>query len=77
MLRGYSGFLDLLQPYDCKIKDDLLLRRCTLAIPPSAAAGNHMIFSDLWKTSEIANVRTYVEQPIRKMKVCNLKIRLP
>ena len=36
-----------------------------------------MIFSDLWKTSEIANVRTYVEQPIRKMKVCNLKIRLP
>ena len=32
-----------------KIKDDLLLTRCTLAIPPSAAAWNQMIASDLKK----------------------------
>ena len=51
-----SGFLNLLEPYDCvmadrgfKIKDDLLTRQCTLAIPPSAAVGNQMIAKDLKK----------------------------
>ena len=51
-----SGFLDLPQPYDCviadrgfKIKDDLLMRRCTLAIPPSAAVGNQVIAKNLKK----------------------------
>ena len=37
-----------------------------------------MIAKDLKKTSEIANVRIYVEHAIRKMKVYNiLKIGLP
>ena len=42
--------------------------RCALAIPPSAAVGNQMIAMNLKKTSEIANVRIYVEQAIRKTK---------
>ena len=66
-----SGFLDLPQPYDCamadrgfKIKDDLLMRRCTLSIPPpSAAVGNQVIAKDLKKTSQIENVGIYVDKP--------------
>ena len=49
-----SIFLNLLEPYDCvmadrgfKIKDDLLMRRCTLAIPPSAAVRNQIVAKDL------------------------------
>ena len=30
-----------------KIKDDLLMRRCTLAIPPSAAVRNQIVAKDL------------------------------
>lgn len=59
------------------VKDDLLMKRCELAMPPSAAAGNQMIAKDLKKSSEIANVRIYEEQVIRKMKVYSiLKIGL-
>ena len=53
------------------------MRQCTVAIKPSAAAGNQMIAKDLKKTSEIANFRIYVEQAIRKIKVYNIsKIEL-
>ena len=41
-----SGFLDLLDPYDqimadggFKIKTDLALKQCTLAVPPSTDSG--------------------------------------
>ena len=70
-----SGFLRLLEPYDeimadrgFKIKTDLALHQCLLCIPPSAAKGNQMTSSDCKKTSQIANVRIYVEQAIKKLK---------
>ena len=45
-----------------KIKEYLLIKRCTLAIPPRAAKGNQMTERDIKETKHIANVRIYVEQ---------------
>ena len=66
-----SGFLDLLEPFDqvmadrgFKIKTDLALKQCSLSIPPSAAKGSQMVKKDVHDTSNIANVRIYVEQAI-------------
>lgn len=53
------------------------MRGCTLVIQLSSPVGNQMIAKDLKITSKIANVRIYVEQAIRKMKVHILKIGLP
>lgn len=70
-----SGFLKLLEPFDqvmadrgFKIKTDLALQQCTLSIPPSAAKGNQMVAKNVTNTSNIANVRIYVEQAIKRMK---------
>ena len=70
-----SGFLDLLESGDqimadrgFKVKAYLAMKQCTLCIPPSAAKGNQMTSSDMKKTSNIANVRIYVEQAIKHMK---------
>ena len=74
-----SGFLDLLEPYVCvmadrgfKIKDDLVMKRCTLAIPPSAAKGNQLTEEDVRETKRIANIRIYVEQAIKRIKDNNI-----
>ena len=71
-----SGFLDLLEPFDLvmadrgfKIKTDLVLKQCHLAIPPSAAKGTQMTAADVKETSRIANVRIFVEKAIQRMKV--------
>lgn len=80
-----SGFLELLEPHDCimadrgfKIRDDLVMKRCTLAIPPSAAKGNQLTEKDDCETKHIANVRIYVEQAIKRIKDFNiLNITLP
>jgi len=73
-----SGFLDILEPYDqvmadrgFKIKTDLAVKQCTLCIPPSAAKGSQMVARDVKETSNIANVRIYVEQAIKRMKERN------
>ena len=70
-----SGFLDLLQPKDqimadrgFKICSELAMKQCTLCIPPSAAKGNQMTSSDVKNTSNIANVRIFVEQAFKHMK---------
>lgn len=70
-----SGFLDLLEPYDTvmadrgfKIKSYLTMKRCYLAIPPSAAKGNQMISDDVAVTSKVANVRIFVEKAIARVK---------
>ena len=70
-----SGFLDLLQPKDqvmadrgFKIRFELAMKQCTLCIPPNAAKGNQMTSSDIKNTSNIANVRIFVEQAIKRMK---------
>ena len=80
-----SGFYDILEPYDqimadrgFKIKADLLLKRCYLAIPPSAAKGTQLSKKDVQETSRIANVRIYVEQAIKRIKDFRiLKIEQP
>ena len=51
-----------------KIKTDLALEQCTLAIPPSAASGCQMVSRDVKETSTVANVHIYVEQVIRNLK---------
>ena len=70
-----SGFLDLLQPNDqvvavrgFKICVELAIKQYTLCISPSAAKGNQMTSSDVKNTSNIANVRIFVEQTIKRMK---------
>ena len=70
-----SGFLNIIEPYDqimadrgFKIKTDLALHQCSLAIPPSAAAGVQMTKDQTKQTSTIANVRIYVEQAIKCLK---------
>lgn len=70
-----SGFLELLEPYDTimadrgfKIKSDLTMKRCYLAIPPSAAKGNQMISDEVAVTSKVANVRIFVEKAIARVK---------
>ena len=80
-----SGFLDILQPSDevmadrgFKIKEELMMKICSLCIPPSKAASMQMLPGDVKKTSSIANVRIYVEQAIERMKNFNiLKHELP
>ena len=80
-----SGFMSMLEPYDevmadrgFKIREELMLVMATLCIPPSKAASMQMLPSDVRKTSNIANVRIYVEQAIGRMKVFHvLKHELP
>ncbi|XP_047124247.1 uncharacterized protein LOC124806968 [Hydra vulgaris] len=70
-----SGFLDILEPYDqvmadrgFKIRTDLAYKQCTLCIPPSAVKGIQMSKEEVRETSNIANVRIYVEQAIKRIK---------
>ena len=86
----HSGFLNMLQPRDqvmadrgFKIKTDLAFYQCSLCIPPSAAKGNQMTANAVKETSNVANVRIYVEQAIgriknyRILKVTNSLLYLP
>ena len=55
-----------------------MMKMATLCIPPSKAKSMQMLPSDVRKTSNIANVRIYVEQAIGRMKVFHiLKNELP
>jgi len=80
-----SGFLNMIEPYDqvmadrgFKIREDLMMSMATLAIPPSCASSMQMLPSDVRKTSNIANVRIYVEQAIGRLKVFRIfKHELP
>ena len=61
-----------------KIKEELMMRMASLCIPPSKAASMQMLPADVKKTSNIVNVRIYVEQAIGRMKVFSiLKHELP
>ena len=79
------GFLNIIEPYDevmadrgFKIKEDLMMSMATLCIPPSCTASMQMLPSDVRKTSNIANVRIYVEQAIGRVKRFHiLKNELP
>ena len=66
-----SGFLNMIEPYDevmadrgFKIREDLMIHMATLCIPPSWASSMQLLPRDVRETSNIANVRIYVEQAI-------------
>ena len=80
-----SGFLKMIEPYDeimadrgFKIREDLMMHMATLCIPPSCASSMQLLPRDVRETSNIANVRIYVEQAIGRLKVfLLLKNELP
>lgn len=74
-----SGFLKKLRPGDqimadrgFKIHDTLAFWQCSLTIPPSKHRNLQMTSSNVKSTSKIANVRIYVEQAIKRMKVFHI-----
>ena len=69
------GFLDLLDPGDevmadrgFPIRDELLLRRAKLTMPPAAKGQEQMPKSDVEKTKHVANLRIHVERAINRIK---------
>ena len=80
-----SGFLNMIEPHDevmadvgLKIREDLMMHMATLCIPPSCASSMQLLPRDVRETSNIANVRIYVEQAIGQLKVfLLLKNELP
>ncbi|XP_074654491.1 uncharacterized protein LOC141908365 [Tubulanus polymorphus] len=70
-----SKVLDLIEADDqvladrgFKITEELLLRRATLAIPPSVKTGIPLSHEESVKTTRIANTRIFVEKAIGRMK---------
>ena len=69
------GFLDIVESYDSvmldrgfQIREDLLLRRADLHIPPERCGTDQISKRDVKKTQEIANSRIYVKMAIRRLK---------
>ena len=82
----HSGFMDLVQPFDCVMADkgfsnllqDFTLLHATLLTPPGRHGVSQMPANDVAKTKEIANRRIFVEQVIRRMKYFRiLKLEIP
>ena len=70
-----SGFHDILEYGDEVMADkgfiiaeDLLVRHCRLHIPPGKRSSEQMRKEDVTKTKEVANLRIFVEQAIRRLK---------
>lgn len=60
------------------ISEDLLLRPPKLHVPPGKCGQEQFSKSEVKKTKEIANLRIYVEQAIRRLKTfCLIKNELP
>ena len=80
-----SGFYDILEQHDevmadrgFTIAEDLLLQHAKLHIPPGKRGQEQFSKSEVKKTKEIANLRIYVEQAIRRLKTFRLiKNELP
>ena len=80
-----SGFMNIVEPYDkvmadrgFPIKEELMLLRAELLMPPGRRGVSQMSRSDVLKTKAIANRRIYVEQAIRRMKKIHIiKNELP
>ena len=68
-----SGFYDILEQHD----EDLLLQHAKLHIPPGKHGQEQFSKSEVKETKEIANLRIYVEQAIRRLKTFRLKNELP
>lgn len=70
-----SGFLDLVEPNDLiladrgfTIKEDLMMRKATLEIPPPSSGVEQMTKEKVKLTKKIANARIHVERAIGRMK---------
>lgn len=70
-----SGFYDLLERDDevmadrgFQIKEELLLRYCSLSVPPGARVKSQMTASECKLTSNVANLRIHVERAINRIK---------
>lgn len=80
-----SGFYDILEPYDTVMADrgfpiaeDLMLHRADLFIPPGKRGQEQFTKAEVQKTKTIANLRIFVEQAIRRLKIFRLiKNELP
>lgn len=80
-----SAFYDILEQHDevmadrgFTIAEDLLLQHAKLHIPPGKRGKEQFSKSEVKKTKEIANLRIYVEQAIRRLKTFRLiKNELP
>ena len=66
----------MIEPYDepmvdrgFKIREDLMMHMATLCIQPSCTSSMQLLPQDVTETSNIANVRIYVEQAIGWLKV--------
>ena len=71
-----SGFVNMIEPYDepmadkgFKIREDLVMHMGRLCILPSCTSSMQLLQQDVTETSNIANVRIYVEQAIGWLKV--------
>ena len=69
------GFLDILRRGDVVMADrgfpiaeDLALHHAYLHIPPGRRGTHQMTQAEVAKTMEIANLRIFVEQAIRRLK---------
>ncbi len=80
-----SGFFDLLERNDeimadrgFQITEELLLRFCSLSVPPGARTKAQMTAAECKKTKDVANLRIHVERAINRIKTFRiLKSVLP
>lgn len=54
------------------IAEDLLLHKCHLHIPPGKCGREQFTKAQVRKTKNIANLRIYVEQAVRRLKTFRL-----
>ncbi|XP_057290874.1 uncharacterized protein LOC130613565 [Hydractinia symbiolongicarpus] len=80
-----SGFYELLERDDevmadrgFQIREELLLKFCSLSVPPGARIKSQMTSTECKNTKEIANLRIHVERAINRVKFYRiLKTVLP
>ena len=80
-----SEFYNILEPYDAVMADrgftiaeDLLLHRADLFTPPGKRGQEQFTKADVQKTKTVANLRSFVEQAIRRLKTFRIiKNELP
>ena len=71
-----SGLYDLLERddevmADCRgfqIREEVMLRFCSLSVPPGARVKSQMTMSECKKTKDVANLRIHVERAINRIK---------
>ena len=74
-ITGDSGFYDLLERDDevmadrgFQIKEELMLRFCSLSVPPGARVKSQMTVSECKQTKDVANLRIHIERAINRIK---------